>query len=41
MHTGLLIEYDEIIKWNIEYDEIIKTCSERVKFLVLETRDLI
>jgi len=22
---------------NIEYDEIIKTCSEKVKFLVLET----
>ncbi len=26
---------------NIEYDEIIQTWSERVKFLVLETRDLI
>ncbi len=25
---------------NIEYDEIIQTLSERVKFLVLETRDL-
>jgi len=24
---------------NIEYDEIIQTLSERVKFLVLETRD--
>jgi hypothetical protein len=24
---------------NIEYDEIIQTLSERVEFLVLETRD--